>query len=66
MYFAFLSLTIHFFLDQIWFFCHLILPFTQKMHEYRDKAIQILDKYADCAAKESLINLVNYTVERKK
>lgn len=39
---------------------------TQKMHEYRDKAIQILMKYPDNAAKESLINLVNYTVERNK
>lgn len=39
---------------------------TQKMHDYRDKALQLLEKHPQSEAKQSLINLVNFTVERKK
>jgi len=39
---------------------------TDKMIEFRDKALNILASYPDCEAKESLIEMVNYTVNRKK
>jgi len=38
----------------------------QKMKEYQQKALQILDKYPDNPAKESLKLMVNYVIERKK
>lgn len=36
------------------------------MVEYRDKALAILSEFSDCAAKESLKELVNYTINREK
>ena len=39
---------------------------TQKMNEFRDKAIAGLNEFDDCPAKESLITLVNYITTRKK
>ncbi len=38
---------------------------TEKMKDYQQKAIQMLDKYPDTPAKEALIELVNYVIERK-
>ncbi|MCD4794712.1 MAG: polyprenyl synthetase family protein [Bacteroidales bacterium] len=38
----------------------------KKMNEYKDKAIQILDKYPDSTAKTALIDLVKYITVRKK
>jgi len=38
----------------------------QKMKEYQQKALQILDKYPDNTAKDSLKLMVNYVIERKK
>jgi octaprenyl-diphosphate synthase len=37
-----------------------------KMNEYKDKALAILEKYPDSEAKEALTSLVNYIVIRKK
>jgi len=37
-----------------------------KMMEYKNKALEILDKYPDNEAKDSLKLMVNYVVERKK
>lgn len=37
----------------------------QSMYDYRDKAIRILDEFPDSQAKNSLITLLNYVVERK-
>lgn len=37
-----------------------------KMNEFRDQAISILDPFPDNDSKASLIQLVNYTVNRKK
>ncbi len=37
-----------------------------KMNQYKDKAIEILNQFEDCQAKNSLIELANYTIERKK
>lgn len=39
---------------------------TERMHEYRDKAISMLASYPDNAAKESLIQLVNFVIDRTK
>lgn len=39
---------------------------TEKMNEYKNKALQILDEFPESAAKASLIQLVNFTVERTK
>ena len=39
---------------------------TEKMNEFRDKAIDGLKEFEDCPAKESLITLVNYITTRKK
>lgn len=36
----------------------------QKMYEYRDKAIEILNSFADSESKKSLTLLLNYTIER--
>ena len=38
---------------------------TQKMNEYKRDAIAMLDKYPDSPAKEAMIALVNYAIERK-
>ncbi len=38
----------------------------KKMNEYKDKAIQVLDKYPDSTAKTALIDLVKYIAVRKK
>jgi len=37
-----------------------------KMHQYRDKALAILDSYPESEIKESLKEFVNYTTSRKK
>jgi len=43
------------------------IEYTKKiMTEYGKQALEILDKYPDSEAKNSLIELVNYTVKRKK
>lgn len=39
---------------------------TQKMLEYKEKCLEILNKYPDNDAKQSLIQLVEYTITRKK
>jgi geranylgeranyl pyrophosphate synthase len=36
------------------------------MHEYKDKALANLESVPDNASKQSLILLVNYSIERKK
>jgi octaprenyl-diphosphate synthase len=36
------------------------------MKEYQQKALQILSKYPDNEAKQSLALMVNYVIERKK
>jgi len=38
----------------------------EKMLEYKDKAVKILDTFEDCPAKQALITLSNYIVDRKK
>jgi len=38
----------------------------EKMHEYRQKALDILKNIPDNESKQSMIDLVNYVVERKK
>jgi len=38
----------------------------QKMNEYRNKALRILDQFPDNEARRSLSELVNYTTNRKK
>ena len=37
-----------------------------KMLEFQQKALAILDEFPDNEAKKALIGLVNYTVDRKK
>lgn len=39
---------------------------TDKMFEFRDRALEILNQFEDSPARESLKLLVNYTIERKK
>jgi octaprenyl-diphosphate synthase len=39
---------------------------TQSMYEYRDKALDLLSDYPDSQIKQSLTELVNYTIERNK
>ena len=39
---------------------------TKKMEEYKNKALSILDEFADSEAKQSLAALVRYSTERKK
>jgi len=36
------------------------------MHQYKDKALSILNLIQDSPSKQSLIQLVNYSIERKK
>ena len=38
---------------------------TKKMHNYRDKAIDILDNFPESPYKNSLLLMINYVVERK-
>lgn len=38
----------------------------EKMNEYKNKALQILDEFPESPARDSLIQLVNFTVERTK
>ncbi len=38
----------------------------QKMKAYQNKALQIISKYPDSPAKESLIEMINYVIEREK
>ncbi len=38
----------------------------EKMNEYKNKALQILDEFPESPARSSLIQLVNFTVERTK
>lgn len=37
-----------------------------KMNEYKEKALDILNEFPECPARTSLIQLVNFTVERTK
>lgn len=37
----------------------------QRMHEYRSKALDILDTFPDSPSRTSLVNLVKYTTERQ-
>ncbi len=37
-----------------------------KMIEYKDKALRVLDKFEDSEAKEAMTELVQFTIERKK
>ena len=39
---------------------------TEKMHEFRNQALDILNQFEESPARESLQLLVNYTIERKK
>jgi geranylgeranyl pyrophosphate synthase len=36
------------------------------MHQYKEKALDQLASVADSPSKQSLIQLVNYSIERKK
>lgn len=38
----------------------------EKMREYRDRALAALDEFPDSEYKQSFVNLVHYTVDRKK
>lgn len=38
----------------------------EKMHEYKDNALHMLNEFSPSSARQSLIDLVNFTVERKK
>ncbi|MFM7684195.1 MAG: polyprenyl synthetase family protein, partial [Bacteroidota bacterium] len=38
----------------------------KKMNEYAQKAIELIEPLPDCEAKESLIGLVHYTINRDK
>ncbi len=37
-----------------------------KMMHYKDKALEILDQFEESEAKEAMVQLVHYTIERKK
>ncbi len=39
---------------------------SSQMHEYKNRALNILISYPDSAVKQSMIDLVNYTIERNK
>ncbi len=39
---------------------------TQKMHEFKDKALTIINTFPDSEYKNSIIELINYTISRKK
>lgn len=38
----------------------------EKMHFYKNKALKILNLLPECTSKNSLLALINYTIERKK
>ncbi len=38
----------------------------KKMHEYKEKALTIINEYPDSEVKTALLELVDYTIERKK
>ena len=38
---------------------------TEKMHDYKNKALAILENYQDSDYKSSLIKMIDYVVERK-
>ena len=38
---------------------------TQKMHDYKEKALLILNNYSDSDYKTSLLKMIDYVVERK-
>ena len=38
----------------------------QKMKEYHDDALRLLDSFPDSPSRTALRELVNYTIERKK
>ncbi|WP_075341598.1 polyprenyl synthetase family protein [Tenacibaculum agarivorans] len=38
---------------------------TQKMHDYKNRALKILDNYPDSEYKDSLLMMIDYVVERK-
>ena len=38
---------------------------TSKMHDYKNKALAILDNYQDSPYKNSLLKMIDYVVERK-
>jgi len=43
------------------------LKYAEKiMHQYKDKALELMNKVPDSPSKQSLIQLVNYSIERKK
>ena len=37
----------------------------QKMLEYRDEALQILQQFPETPAREAMVELVNYVIDRK-
>ncbi len=39
---------------------------TLKMHDYKNKALEIIKEFTDTSLKSSLIGLISYTIERKK
>jgi octaprenyl-diphosphate synthase len=39
---------------------------TSKMHDYKNKALEIIKEFKDTSLKSSLIGLISYTIERKK
>ncbi len=39
---------------------------TEKMHFYKTKSLDILNQFDDCPAKDSLIELAKFSIERKK
>ncbi|MEO6832922.1 MAG: polyprenyl synthetase family protein [Chitinophagaceae bacterium] len=38
---------------------------TQKMHEYKDEALRLLQKFSDSPARKAMEDLVHYSIERK-
>ena len=39
---------------------------TNKMHQFKDEALQLLNDIPESAAKDSLVELITYTIERRK
>ena len=37
-----------------------------KMNDLRDEAVALLDRFEDSSAKQSLIDLLDFTIERNK
>lgn len=43
------------------------IEYTRKlMHQYRDKSLEVLHRFPDSEARQSLEKLINFTIERKK